>query len=128
MVEPPKALPSDVAVGTPHASFLQSFEELIDLKGCVFLSPLLGGTGQGTGDFRSECSAGKFVRHRLDLSRRDLVLLRLLEMLQLFGQFNDGSHNDFIVNLDSFVDIWMLLSCLMHLAKYFDCSFHVVFL
>jgi hypothetical protein len=49
MVEPPKALPSDVAFGTPHASCLQSFEELIDLKSNVFLIPTGAGIPQDTG-------------------------------------------------------------------------------
>jgi hypothetical protein len=63
MVGSPKALPSDVACGTPHASFLQSFEELIDLKSYVFLISLVGGTRQDSGDFRSECSAGNLTAY-----------------------------------------------------------------
>ena len=59
----------------PHKLVLQSFKELVDLKSYVFLIPIGRGTRQYAGDLGSECSASEFVGHRLDLSRRDLVLL-----------------------------------------------------
>jgi hypothetical protein len=106
-------------LAVPHKLALQSFEELIDLKSYVLLIPVACGTRQGSGELGSKRSPAKLVGHGLILSWRDLVLLGLLEMFELPRQFNDGSHDDFIVNLDRFVDIWMLLSCLMHFAKYF---------